>query len=172
LELELSRRDGFTLVECLVAIVLFAVIILAIAPLFWTGVRADAAGLDYSTVARLSRDKLEHLMNEPITAAELLVPAGQTTASFGNDLPARVDPVTGAPSTNASYPLYPYTRTWTVELFHINADNSMTAVVSGAPYQVKRVTVSVASARTGLPGLRRVAVTALLNNPDPEANRL
>lgn len=169
------RENGFTLVEALLAVTLLAIVVLGLAPLFVAGAKSNASGFDYTTVSDLARDRLEHLMNEPIGSPDLRVPAGQSQASFPNDLPAHVDPVTGKPSANPADPAYPYERIWLVELFRINPDNSLAAVVSGPDpaansYQVKRVTVTVSSLRPGLPGARRISVSAMLKNPDPMAN--
>lgn len=170
-----KHERGFTLIEALVAVTLLSLVVLGIAPLFVAGAKANASGFDYTTVSDLARDKLEHLMNEPIGSADLLVPVGQTQASYPNDLPAHVDPVTGAASTKPTDPVYPYRRTWLVELFRINPDNSLQAVTSGSnpavsSYQVKRITVTVLSTRTDLPGARRVTVGGMLKNPDPVAD--
>jgi len=168
----MRKEKGFALVEALVAVTLFNVLLLAVAPLFLMGVRTNASAYDYTAVNEMARDKLEQLMNVPITDTSLRVAAGRTEATFSNDLPARIDPLTAMPSTNTAHPVFPYQRTWRVELFDVDDANSLVPVASGNRYEVKRITVNVMSTRETLPGLRRVTFSGLRRNPDPIANIL
>jgi type II secretory pathway pseudopilin PulG len=165
-------NKGFAIVETLLAFALFAVLLLAVVPLFLTAVRSNASAFDYTTVNALARDKLEQLMNVPISDASLRIPGGQTQVAMANDLEARINPVTGMPSTDPSHPIYPYERTWRVELYDVDASNNLVPVSSGNRYTVKRITVSVTSVRGSLPGMRRIKVSGLRHNPDPTANVL
>lgn len=167
----MKSNKGFALVETLVAVTLFGILLLAVVPLFLTAVRSNASAFDYTTVNSLACDKLEQLMNVPISDASLRVTAGQTVATIGNDLQTRVDPNTAMPSVNPSYPTYPYQRTWRVELFDVDAANNLVPVASGNRYTVKRITVTVTAERN-LPGLRKVTVGGLRHNPDPTGNVL
>ncbi len=168
----MKSSRGFALVETLVAVTLFGILLLAVVPLFLTAVRSNASALDYTFVNALASDKLDQLMNVPISDASLRVSAGQTAATVGNDLQTRVDPNTAMPSSNTSYPTYPYQRTWRIELFEVDDSNNLVPVVSGDRYTLKRITVTVTAGRANVPGLRRVTVGGLRHNPDPVGNVL
>lgn len=168
----MKTNKGFALVETLLAVALLDVLLLAVLPLFLTAVKSNASAFGYTTVNGLARDKLEQLMNVPISDASLRVPGGQTEVTMANDLPARIDPITAMASTDPSHPTYPYERTWRVELFDVDAANNLVPVNSGNRYTVKGITVTVTAARGSLPGLRRITVSSLRHNPDPTANLL
>lgn len=170
MELRLRRQRGIGLVDVLVSMVLLLVALLSILPLFIRALRTNASAFDYTNVNEMARDKLEQLMNLSITDSLLLVPAGQLSAAFPNDLPAHIDPRTAAASTKSTDPAYPYQRTWTVEILDVDDANNLLPVASGAPYKVKRISVTVSSSRGNVPGLRLVTVTSLRRNPNPANN--
>ncbi len=168
--MELKRQRGLVLIDVLVSMVLLLVALLSILPLFIRSLRTNASAYDYTSVNEMARDKLEQLMNVAISDPMLQVPAGQTSASFPNDLPAHIDPRTGAPSTKPADPVYPYLRTWVVELLDVDDANSLLPVSSGTPYRVKRISVTVSSSRQNLPGIRLATVSSLRRNPSPATN--
>ncbi len=168
---ELKRRQrGLILIDVLVSMVLLLVALLSILPIFIRSLRTNASAFDYTSVNEMARDKLEQLMNVAISDPMLRVPAGQTSAAFPNDLPTHTDPRTGNPSTTATDPAYPYLRTWVVELLDVDDANNLLSVGSGSPYKVKRISVTVSSARKNLPGVRLTTVSSLRRNPNPANN--
>lgn len=168
--MELKRERGIVLVDVLVSMVLLLVALLSILPVFIRSLRTNASAFDYTSVNEMARDKLEQLMNVAISDPMLRVPAGQASVAFPNDLPTHIDPRTAAPSTKATDPVYPYLRTWVVEMLDVDDANNLLPVNSGAPYRVKRVSVTVSSARRNLPGLRLTTVSSLRRNPNPANN--
>jgi type II secretory pathway pseudopilin PulG len=170
MELRLRRQRGVGLVDVMVSMVLLLVALISILPLFIRALRTNASAFDYTNVNEMARDKLEQLMNLSITDPLLLVPAGQLSAAFANDLPANIDPRTAGASAKSTDPAYPYQRTWTVELLDVDDANNLLPVASGAPYKVKRISVTVSSSRGNIPGLRLVTVTSLRRNPNPANN--
>ncbi len=168
--MELKRERGVVLIDVLVSLVLLLVALLSILPLFIRSLHTNASAFDYTSVNEMARDKLEQLMNVAISDPTLRVPDGQKSAAFPNDLPTHTDPRTGAPSTKATDPVYPYLRTWVVELLDVDDVNNLLPVASGSPYRVKRVSVTVSSSRRNLPGERLTTVTSLRRNPNPANN--
>lgn len=169
--MELKKRQrGIVLIDVLVSMVLLLVALLSILPLFVRSLQTNASAFDYTSVNEMARDKLEQLMNVAISDPMLLVPAGQTSVAFPNDLPTHVDPRTAAPSVKVSDPKYPYLRTWVVELLDVDDANNLLPVGSGSPYRVKRISVTVSSSRQNLPGLRLATVSSLRRNPSPATN--
>jgi type II secretory pathway pseudopilin PulG len=168
--MELKRQRGVVLIDVLVSMVLLLVALLSILPIFIRSLRTNASAFDYTSVNEMARDKLEQLMDVAISDPTLLVPAGQTSATFPNDLPTHTDPHSGAPSTKATDPVYPYLRTWVVELLDVDDANNLLPVGSGSPYRVKRISVTVSSSRRNLPGVRLATVSSLRRNPNPANN--
>ena len=168
--MELRRQRGVVLIDVLVSMVLLLVALLSILPIFIRSLRTNASAFDYTNVNEMARDKLEQLMNVAISDPTLLVPAGQTSATFPNDLPTHTDPRTGAPSTKPADPAYPYLRTWVVELLDVDDANNLLPVAAGSPYRVKRISVTVSSSRNNLPGVRLATVSSLRRNPNPANN--
>ncbi len=164
------REAGLTLVEMLIAVALLGIILLGIAPLFIASVRSNYAGNEYTSIHNLARDRLEQLMNLPVTDAQL------TVGTHTNDLPAFLpDPATGIlPSTIVN----PLTRTYTVAHYRSTGGVSgsaytLTDVGPGVPYEFKRIDVTVSSNNGGTAlgiGQRTAQVTGFLKNPDPVNN--
>lgn len=180
-----TRTRGLSLVEALITLALLAVVLLALAPLFTQSVNVNASSNQLSVANALAREKLEELLLYPSTDDRLAVTAGQTVATFANDLPAWFKPETGETSTATTSPgagwyPYPYRRTYTVEPRLVTVQPTPTpptleAVAStvadestydqpafvGRPYyDVKLVTVTVQPATGPFPGLRRTAQSA------------
>ena len=167
---ERRRQAGLTLVEMLIAVALLGIVLLGIAPLFIASVRSNYAANEYTSIHNLARDRLEQLMNLPVTDAQL------TVGPHTNDLaPFLPDPATGTlPSTIVN----PLQRTYTVAHYRSTGGASgtpytLTDVGAGVPYEFKRIDVTVTSTSggTGLGiGARTARVTGFLKNPDPLNN--
>jgi prepilin-type N-terminal cleavage/methylation domain-containing protein len=180
-----SRREaGVTLVELLIAVALMGIILLGIAPLFIASVKSNYSAQEYTSIHNLARDRLEQLMNLPITDPQLVASPCASPMSYPNDLPLTLpDPTTGVPPSNVKNTL---TRTYTVQLFRFPiVDISLPgAVPSGSPfvstcvdppnqYHYKRIDVTVISSTIGAGfgiGQRAARVTGYLRNPDPINN--
>ena len=164
------REAGLTLVEMLIAVALLGIVLLGIAPLFIASVKSNLAGNEYTSIHNLARDRLEQLMNLPVSDPQL------TVGTHANDLPAFLpDPNTGTlPSTIVN----PISRNYTVTHYVSTGGASgtpytLTNVGAGVPYDFKRidVTVSSSSGGTGLGiGQRTAQVSGFLKNPDPLNN--
>ena len=167
---EHRREAGLTLVEMLIAVALLGIVLLGIAPLFIASVKSNLAGNEYTSIHNLARDRLEQLMNLPVSDPQL------TVGSHANDLPPFLpDPTTGTlPSTIVN----PISRTYTVAHYTsvggaTGTAYTLTNVGAGVPYDFKRidVTVSSSSGGTGLGiGQRTAQVSGFLKNPDPLNN--
>jgi prepilin-type N-terminal cleavage/methylation domain-containing protein len=164
------RETGLTLVEMLIAVALLGIVLLGIAPLFIASVRSNYAANEYTSIHNLARDRLEQLMNLPVTDPQL------TVGTHANDLaPFLPDPTTGTlPSTIVN----PLSRTYTVAHYRSTGGAAGTAytltdVGPGVPYEFKRIDVTVTSSSggTGLGiGARTARVSGFLKNPDPRNN--
>ena len=161
---------GLTLVEMLISVALLGIVLLGIAPLFIASVKSNLAGNEYTSIHNLARDRLEQLMNLPVTDPQL------TVGAHANDLPPFLpDPTTGIlPSTIVN----PISRNYTVT-HYVSAGGAsgtpytLTNVGAGVPYEFKRIDVTVSSSNggTGLGiGQRTSQVTGFLKNPDPLNN--
>lgn len=161
---------GLTLVEMLIAVALLGIVLLGIAPLFIASVRSNYAANEYTSIHNLARDRLEQLMNLPVSDPQL------TVGTHTNDLPAFLpNPATGTlPSTIVN----PLQRSYTVAHYRSTgglsgAAYTLTDVGAGVPYEFKRIDVTVTSTSggTGLGiGARTAQVTGFLKNPDPLNN--
>lgn len=167
-------QAGVTLVELLIAVALLGIVLLGIAPLFIASVRSNYSANEYTSIHNLARDRLEQLMNLPVTNAQL----SAATATFPNDLPTTMpDPVTGVPPSTV---VNPFERTYTVNHFTTTpgaagAPFTLTAVAAGQPYDFKEIVVTVRSTSGGTgigTGARTSAVSGFLRNPDPANNVL
>jgi prepilin-type N-terminal cleavage/methylation domain-containing protein len=167
------RESGLTLVELLIAVALLGIILLGIAPLFIVSVRQNYSANEYTSIHNLARDRLEQLMNLPVTDPQL----SAATATFPNDLPATLpDPVTGIPPSTVPNP---FRRTYTVAHFRSTPPAVpggayvLNAVGAGVPYDFKRIDVDVRSVSGGTSlgiGARTARVSGFLRNPDPANN--
>jgi len=161
------REAGLTLIEMLIAVALLGIVLLGIAPLFIASVRSNYAANEYTSIHNLARDRLEQLMNLPVTDPQL------TVGTHANDLSAFLpNPTTGVlPSTIVN----PIQRSYTVAHYRStggapNTAYTLTDVGAGVPYEFKRIDVTVTSSNggTGLGiGARTARVTGFIRNPDP-----
>lgn len=174
-----NREAGLTLVEMLIAVALLGIVLLGIAPLFIASVKSNYSANEYTSIHNLARDRLEQLMNLPITDPQLAFGV-HPSSTPPNELPAFLpDPATGTlPSTirnplARNYEITHYTSTGGA----VNTAYTLTSVPDGNRYQFKRVDVTVSSI-TGDPtnlnlsflgiGARTARVSGFLKNPDPD----
>ena len=169
-----NPESGLTLVELLIAVALLGIVLLGIAPLFIASVRSNYTANEYTSIHNLARDRLEQLMNLPITSPQLAVPGSSV-----NDLPTTLpDPLTGKPPSNVrntlerTYVVTNYTSTPPV---NPGQPYTLTAVAPGTPYDFKRIDVTVRSCATtpctGGPGAigfgaRTARVSGFIRNYD------
>jgi len=164
------REAGLTLVEMLIAVALLGIVLLGIAPLFIASVRSNYAANEYTSIHNLARDRLEQLMNLPITDPQL------SNGTHANDLAGFLpDPATGTlPSTIIN----PMTRTYEVTHYTStpgapNVAFTLNLVAAGQIYEFKRIDVTVTSKSggTGLGiGARTARVSGFLKNTGYPAN--
>jgi type IV pilus assembly protein PilV len=69
----LKKKDGFTLIEVLVAVSIFAVGLLAIAALQTSAIRMNSTGDRLTELSTIGIDKYEELMSLPFTDPQLVV---------------------------------------------------------------------------------------------------
>ena len=105
-----NSEAGLTLIEMLIAVALLGIVLLGIAPLFILSVRSNYAANEYTSIHNLARDRLEQLMNLPVTDPQLAI------GTYPNDLPTDLpDPTTGVlPSTIPN----PLSRTYEIAHFY------------------------------------------------------
>jgi prepilin-type N-terminal cleavage/methylation domain-containing protein len=186
-----SRRNpesGLTLIEMLIALALLGIVLLGIAPLFIASVQSNYSANEYTSIHNLARDRLEQLMNLPVTDPQLSraggVPAG--SGSYPNDLPPTLpDPATGVPMSTGPNKTArnPLERTYQVHHFRSTPPlvpgnaYTLTEVGPGVIYDIKRIDVTVTSVASpggtlstlGI-GNRTARVSGFIRNPDPAAN--
>jgi len=80
-----STARGFTLVETLVAVLLMALVMLAIIPLFATSLKSNGAGQDFTVLNSLVKQQLEQVMQYSFTDPRLAVPSGATVSIVNQD---------------------------------------------------------------------------------------
>ena len=95
----MRRSEGFTLLEVLVAVSIFALGILAVASMQFTSIRGNAFGNEMTAATFLAQAQLERMKSV----------ADVTTLATGGD-PNPVDENENSPATGALY-----NRTWTVD---------------------------------------------------------
>ena len=166
---------GLTLVELLIALALLGIVLLGIAPLFIASVKSNYSANEYTSIQNLARDRLEQLMNLPVTSPQL----SAATATFPDDQPLTLpDPVTGIPPSTVPNP---FIRTYTVNHFTstppavAGGAYVLNPVAAGQPYDFKEIVVTVTSVSggTGLGmGARTAQVSGFLRNPEPGKNVL
>jgi len=80
----LKKQDGFTLIEVLIAVTIFAVGLLAIAAMQTSAIRMNSTGNRLTEVSTLGIDKFEQLMSQPysqlVTGADPVTPDGYTVS--------------------------------------------------------------------------------------------
>jgi len=164
---ELDARAGF--VELAVALFLFSLLLVSVAPLFLASARSNEAANEFSRANFLARDRLEHLLTSEFGDPAL-------AAGFhDDDLPPTL------PSPDGSFPspaLNPFRPTYRVTQFSIPEDDAVPrgepflpvpVRTGGSRFHFKRidVTVQAGTARGGL-GLLAVRMSAIRSNPSPE----
>lgn len=183
----MSRMDarGMSMIEVLIALSILALALLGLMPLFIGAVKTSAAANQITSANTLVREKLEELAGYPRNDPRIAVPAGQSSATFGNDLPAGYNPLSGAvcPSPTVltcptlgtgGWYVYPYTRTYTVQEFAADLTTPVTeSAVPPTPtpppppaYFVKLVTVTVRPTEGPFPGLRQTTQSLYLRFPN------
>ncbi len=76
MEMVLARKRGFSLIEVLVAAVLFLVVSLSILPMFQRAIRTNNSGQDSTDISNLARSRVEELMQIDYGSGLLAVTAG------------------------------------------------------------------------------------------------
>jgi prepilin-type N-terminal cleavage/methylation domain-containing protein len=183
-----ARADerGMSLIEVLIALTILAFALLGLMPLFAGAVKTSASANQLSNANTLAREKLEELAGYPrgdqrttvAAGANAAVPTGVTTTGTGsvvavntfcdNDLPSWYQPSTGLLNYGSTSPglgwyLYPYTRTYTVELY---GPDLATRVTAPSTYVAALLTVTVRPTRGPFPGLRQTTQSFYLRSPN------
>lgn len=73
-----SGEGGFSLVEVMIAVLLFLLIVLGMAPLFARAGLSNAAGADSTTLSHFSRSQAEELIQDFFNSAPLTIAGGTT----------------------------------------------------------------------------------------------
>jgi prepilin-type N-terminal cleavage/methylation domain-containing protein len=141
----LERRQGFTLVEILVALMILSFVALGIAGLFSHSMIVNASGHDYAVLASEARFALESLQARPF---------GDTALS------ATSTPRTWAPVNRN------FTINYTVDDFFVQnwaevASGAWPVATAANPANLKRITMTVASTNEILMGQRVLTVSTL-----------
>lgn len=74
----LMRQRGFSVVEVLIASLIFLIIAVGILPLFAASARNNLDGREATEVSNFGRSAIEDLLQAPITDPRLAVPSGST----------------------------------------------------------------------------------------------
>ena len=159
------KKNGFTLVEVIVAMGLTAMAMLAIAPLFVGSLKSNGAGEDFTQLNAVAKQQLEQVMQYSFTDPRLAVPTGKTVSVVNQDgstttssgqLYKNEIPTT---QTDGSKTIsFPYQLYYVVQNFPITsvANGSVpspsTAVDDSSSNFVKMITVYAASSREGIQG--------------------
>jgi type IV pilus assembly protein PilV len=69
----MKKQDGFTLIEVLIALTIFAVGLLAIAAMQTSAIRMNSTGNRITELSTLGIDRMENLMSLPYTNPQLAV---------------------------------------------------------------------------------------------------
>ena len=147
-----GRQRGFTLVEVLVALLILGFIALGIATLFSHSMMVNASGYDYAVLASEARQAMERLRSLPFDDAALAATGGT---------PRTIDAMSGR-----------ITIRYTVEDYDLFdwgdvAGPTWAAVGGGGFANAKRITMTVMSAKSALPGRRQFVTSAVRISPPP-----
>ncbi|HEX3131469.1 MAG TPA: hypothetical protein VH394_29300 [Thermoanaerobaculia bacterium] len=99
--MELNRTEhGFSVVEVLIASLIFLVIAVGILPLFAASTRNTADGREATEVSNFGRSAVEDLMQATFSDARLTVPSGSTVLTTNQYYSKATQTwITGSPST-------------------------------------------------------------------------
>ena len=105
---KVKQQDGFTLIEVLIALTIFAVGLLAIAAMQTSAIRMNSTGGRLTELTALGIDRMENLMSLPYTNPWLDSsgnwpnndPAGNTHQVITNGYQIRWDIVDNSPAAN------------------------------------------------------------------------
>lgn len=160
-----SPRAGFTLVEVLVSLLLMALAMLAIAPLFANSMKSNATGWDFSVLNDLARRKLENLLQMGYSDTRLAVPTGSTVTIDGTSVAGKlfVDANPNTVTIDGQTTTYPYELVYVVQDYLLAdiptsgaPDPAKATVDSDATWSAgssaKLITVYAASGRSSLQG--------------------
>lgn len=115
-----EKQSGFTLIECLIAMVITTVGLLSVAGLISIGIRLQTESRDAILAGSLARAKVEELQNYAPTASQR-VRGGSLTANISN--------YNDSPDSR-------YTRRWQIETYPTDA---------GVPQGTQKITVALVS---------------------------
>jgi|GEM_PF-1265008 len=134
------QQGGFTLIECLIAMVITLVGLLAVANLIVVGIRLQTESRDSTAAMALARAKIEQLQNYAPAAPQRVRGGSLTTDTIG---------YFDTPDTR-------FTRRWQVEINPTDA---------GVPSGTQRITVVVVPNRGGvrLPPVKVAVLAQTLN---------
>ena len=166
----MPRRNGFSLVEVLIAMALAGLLLIGVLPLFTKSMSNNVEGNQLTEVTNRARMHIEELMAMPIDAEELTVPDGQAELLTVDVYdPAQERWVAEADLTANREPLY--TRTTRVRQFSMSAVSNIDqefedaeVLPGGTPasqVEIKEIVVRVNSGRPTFLNLmgRQKAVT-------------
>jgi prepilin-type N-terminal cleavage/methylation domain-containing protein len=132
--LQPSNDRGFTLIEVLIAMVVLTVALVSLAELMAITLRLQQLGRNQTSAVRLAQDKIDELMSQNFTAAQLTV-GGSLTADQANHF----DDPTPAGGGNSIYK-----RRWTVaNTTFVDQGNNGGAMTNVAAGSTRVVTVRV-----------------------------
>jgi prepilin-type N-terminal cleavage/methylation domain-containing protein len=120
-----GSSDGFTLIEVLVASMLFLTIILGIIPLLMRSMANNAGGNDYTRLSNFSKSEMEELFQLDFNSQRLAIPAGQTEASTDEYWSEALED--WVPGTVPSGQNTQWTRTTLVRQYNITAADKTVA---------------------------------------------
>jgi prepilin-type N-terminal cleavage/methylation domain-containing protein len=160
-----AESRGFTLVEVVVALLLTALAMLAIAPLFVGGMKNNAVGWDYSSLNELAKRKIEEILQMNFNDPRVVVPGGTTVTIDGTVVKGKLflDNNPNSVTINGKTFSYPYELVYVVQDYALNdipasgaplpanAKDDSDPTWSGAN-PVRYVTVYAASSRKSLQG--------------------
>lgn len=142
-----GRRRGFSLLEVLVAAVLFLMIAIGILPLFTRSIVSNAEGFDHTRVATFARARGEEFVQLPFDGPQLTLVSGTERVFDEYYSQSSSDWVDGtAPVGDPGL----WTRTTTIRQFNV-ADLTTPLADTAAVENVhlKEITVTVESTRSG-----------------------
>ena len=150
--MQASNDRGFTLIEVLIAMVVLTVALVSLAELMAITLRLQQVGRNQTAATRLAQDKIDELMSQNFTAAQLTV-GGSLTADVANHFDAPV-PAGGGGAI--------YNRRWTVTAMNFgdqgNRAGVMTAVANGSTRLITVRVTPVASDRRTAPAVDLVTI--------------